>query len=314
MSNIQNDFVWVEKYRPKKIEDFVLSPDVKSKIEGYITKGNFGNLIFYGHYGTGKTSLVRFLLSHFDAEYESINASEERGIDVIREKVKKFAQTMGFGSKKVFVFNEGEKLTKDAQESLKEIIEESYKVCTFIFVTNNISKLDDGIVSRCDAIHVRPNEVKDVANYVWKNIIKKEKIEAIPADVLTICNRYFPDIRRIVNNLQTASLGGTLDIKSKHYVSSDEYSELVSIISKTKKSTSVEDWKKCRKIILSLNYEQQIEIYTYLFDNIENMIKHDRILEASIMIGVSAKSVHDTVDNEIHVSSLIAELINLQTD
>jgi DNA polymerase III delta prime subunit len=308
-----NDFLWVEKYRPSTIDDFILADDVKELLMHYIETKNIDNLILYGNYGTGKTSIVRFLTDTLGVDYKSINASEARGIDVIRDVVQPFVKTSSFSDFKIFIFNEGEKLTLDAQESLKELTEEYHEHCKFIFTTNNLTKINDGLKSRFKTIHVRPHDSKEVARRLY-SILKKENVKASKTDVMTLVDRHFPDVRKIIREAQSFSITGELVIK--RMIEKDVHSNIVSVLKETKKNSNIENsWKSIRSLISTMNYDELTELITVLYERCDEYLP-DGLTKAMgiIQIAEYARTVINCIDIQVHISGLISELLILNSE
>lgn len=303
------NFLWVEKYRPNTLDEFVISDEIKTLMTHYIETKNIDNIILYGNYGTGKTSIVRFLIENLDVEYKSINASESRGIDVIRDVVKPFVETTSFSPFKIFIFNEGEKLTRDAQESLKELTEEYSDHCKFIFTTNNLSKIDDGIKSRFKTLHVRPDEPKKVARRVYE-ILKKENIEADKKDVMTLVNRHFPDIRKVIREAQSFSTSGTLELKS--VVERDIHNKIISYLKEVKrdKTKLSNSWTSIRHLLFTMNYDELTELISVLYQRSDEFLNEGTDMAMGIIhIADYSRTVTQCIDIQVHVAGLISELL-----
>lgn len=207
------DDVYVEKYRPKTLEDIVLLPKHKKYFEHVRESQNIKHLLFAGSPGTGKTSLSKIIVNELlQCQYLYINASDENGIDTIRSKVIGFAQTKSFDGKiKVILLDECDALTSSSQEALRCVMEEYYGSTRFIMTCNYQHKLTDAIQSRCTIFNLNPpvaDVVKRVAFILQSENIKisseqkKKLIEYIKA--------YYPDLRRILNDIQLFSYSGEL--------------------------------------------------------------------------------------------------------
>lgn len=308
----RDEYIWYEKYRPREINDFILSDSVKKEVDGYLKDKNFDHLIFHGKWGTGKSSLTQFLISKLDLECLSLNASskDERGIAVIDEKIIPFAQRMSFATFKVVDLREAEKLTKDAQEALKEVIEEYHDNCKFIFTTNNISKLDGGIRSRCTDIYIEPEDKKQVAKRLWY-IVHNENIEATKQDVMEIVELYFPDIRSCVKTLQRHSKSGKLD--TSNILTKKDIEKIIDIIPSAfnqsiKKRVSV--WKEARSIISNVSSDNIDYAFSFLFENIDTIIPDDKLADTLLTIAEYMFRSSSVIDKETMLSACILEIIN----
>jgi DNA polymerase III delta prime subunit len=193
--------LWVEKYRPSNIDDLAVSDDLKSFLDYAITKNDLTNVIFYGKPGTGKNSCINVLKNHMSAKLLIINASEERGIDTIRDKVQSFALTAAWGSLlKIVVMNEADGLNYIAQDSLRELMETASKTCRFIFTCNNINKISEPIRSRCSEFELSPNP-KPIAKRLVE-IFTNENVDFEDLYVPLLIKKYHTDMRKMINESQ----------------------------------------------------------------------------------------------------------------
>lgn len=202
------DLLFTEKYRPKTFDQIVgLKVPFKSVTE-------LPNLLLGGRCGIGKTTLAKVIASTFDTDVLYLNASNERGIDVIRNKVLEFASTMSIGGRmKVVHFDEADGLTFDAQNTLRNVMEEYSGNCRFIFTCNNIGKIIDPIRSRCTEINLSTPDKKDILAYL-QTIIVAEKIKIDPKDMDMLVSINYPDIRAMVNALQHVHMFGVVPTSS----------------------------------------------------------------------------------------------------
>jgi replication factor C small subunit len=171
-----NHSLWVEKYRPTKLEDYVGNEHLKTKVGVFIENNDIPHLLLYGKAGTGKTTLAKLIVKSIECDYMIINASDERNVDTIRDKVKGFASSMGFKKWKVVVLDEVDYMSHLAQPMLRNIMETFSGHCRFILTCNYVEKVIDPIQSRCQAFQIIPPTKKDVAVQMSK-ILKAEEIE-----------------------------------------------------------------------------------------------------------------------------------------
>lgn len=202
------DALWVEKYRPSTFEDLICSE--KETIKKYLDSKSVPSFLFYSsNPGTGKTSTAKVICKTLDSDLLQINASDERGIDTIRDKIKQFAQSISSNDKKRCVFlDESDGLTKQAQESMKSLMEMYSSNCFFILCCNDVSKIIEPIrEGRCVKIKFEcPNseQILDRLNY----ICEKEDIKTSPDELANLVEAFYPDIRSMILNLQNAKLTG----------------------------------------------------------------------------------------------------------
>lgn len=231
--------IWAEAYRPNKLEDVVLNGSEKVLFKEYVEKKEIPHLLFYGPPGTGKTTVARILVKNLEADLLELNASDERGIEVIREKIKKFAMTSAFGKWKIVFLDEADGITTAAQFTLRNILEKYADSCRFIFTVNYIERLIEPIRSRLQLVEFR-NLPNNEMYKLLESILVKEKIEFNGDDVMLILDDASGDLRRAINMMQSMVRSGKLEYKSlKDKVDVRELWEL----------TKEKDWKKVREII-----------------------------------------------------------------
>ena len=154
--------LWVEKYRPQGLEEYVGNEVIKNKIADYIEKGSIQNLLLHGVAGTGKTTLAKLLVKNIDCDYLYINASDERGIDTIREKIQPFALSMGFNDVKIVILDEADYLTPQAQATLRHTIEACSSTTRFILTCNYLERIISPLQSRCQTFEITPPSKDEV--------------------------------------------------------------------------------------------------------------------------------------------------------
>ena len=248
----------VEKYRPTQLDNYVGNENIKKTISQYLGQNDIQNLIFYGPAGTGKTTLAKIIVKNLDCDFIYINASDERGIETIRDKVSGFASTASFKSLKVVILDEADFLTIQAQASLRNVIETFSRNTRFILTCNYIERIIDPLQSRCQTLKVIPPSKQDIA-YHCMEIFKSEEASCSVDDLKTIINQYYPDIRKMLNTIQLSIQDGKVVIDKSVLVSSNYMAAVLKELTKKKP-----DWREIRQIITHANIQDFEEFYRYL--------------------------------------------------
>ena len=204
--------LWVERYRPQDLSTYVGNEHLKSKVERFLDDGNIPHLLLYGRAGGGKTTLAKIIVNNTECDYLYINASDERNIDLVRDKLKTFASSVGFKPMKVVILDEADYLNvNSAQPALRNLMETFSAHCRFILTCNYVEKIIDPIQSRCQTYKIIPPSKKEVAVHV-KTILEKENISFDLDDLALVVTAGYPDLRKVINELQRMSIDGKLSI------------------------------------------------------------------------------------------------------
>jgi DNA polymerase III delta prime subunit len=257
--------LFVERFRPTTLEHFVGNQTIKETLQKYLDQGDIQNFIFYATPGTGKTTLAKIIVKNLDCDYLYINASDERGIDTVRDKITGFASTMSFKPLKVVILDEADFLMGAAQAALRNVIETFSKNTRFIFTCNYIERIIEPLQSRCEVYKLSPPSKQDVARHVV-NILKQENVTFEATDVAALVNLYYPDIRKIINTSQGCVRKSELVFNKEVLVSSNYLDKILSIL---KKPTS-QSFNQIRQIIADSNTNEFDNAFRYIFDNIDD--------------------------------------------
>ena len=247
---MNSDFLWVEKYRPKTIEDCILPESTKKTFLDFLDKGEVPNLLLSGPAGCGKTTVAKALCNQLGVDYYVINGSDEgRFLDTVRNSAKNFASTVSLTSQskhKVIIIDEADNTTSDVQLLLRASIEEFSRNCRFIFTCNYKNKIIEPLLSRCAVIEfsIKGREKQEVATCFFKrinSILEEEGIESDKKVVAELINKHFPDWRRVLNELQRYSVGGIIDTGILATLSDISVNDLIKNL-KEKNFTEVRKW------------------------------------------------------------------------
>lgn len=247
MSNIEH-FLWVEKYRPSKIDDAILPKEIKGIFKGYLSQGRIPHMILSGSAGTGKTTAAKALCSELGVDWIMINGSNENGIDVLRTKITQFASTVSFSdAKKVVIIDEADYLNANSiQPALRSFMEEYSSNCTFILTCNYKNRLIQPLHSRCTVVDYKipTAEKSDLAAQFFKrvcSILEQEGIEYERKVVAELVQKNFPDFRSCLNALQSYSASGKIDSGILLNVGDESFKALFAAL-KGKKFQEMRKW------------------------------------------------------------------------
>ena len=297
--------LWVEKYRPTTLENYVGNENIKKSISQYLEQNDIQNLIFYGPAGTGKTTLAKLIVKNLNCDYLYINASDERGIETIRDKVSGFASVASFKPLKVIILDEADFLTIQAQASLRNIIETFSRTTRFIMTCNYIERVIDPLQSRCQTLKVIPPSKQDIAYHVM-DILTNEELGMGADDLKLVINQHYPDIRKVLNTLQVSNVDGdTINVDKTTLVSSSYMRKVLKELSNDKPK-----FNTIRQIIADANIQDFEELYRYLYDHAHIFALGKEGMVAYHINEYSYQS-NFRIDKEINCMALINQLINV---
>ena len=303
MDEIKNS-LWVEKYRPSNLESYIGNEHLKSKVEVYLESGDLPHLLLYGRAGTGKTTLAKLLVNNIECDHLYINASDERKLEMVRDKVKNFASTIGFSNMKVIILDEADYITPASQAALRNLMETFSKHCRFILTCNYVERIIDPIQSRCQAFQIVPPDRKQVAVHLG-NILTKEKVESDINDIVTIVNGGYPDIRRVINASQRQVVDGKLVIDEGMSIQNDYKVKVLEILKTQDKKNS---FKNIRQLLADSKVTDFSDLFRLLFDTVEDWGK-GHIAECILILSQYQQSDAVVVDKEINIMAMFIEII-----
>lgn len=303
-TQIQDNSLLVEKYRPNKLENYVGNENIKKSIAKYLGQNDIQNLIFYGPAGTGKTTLAKLIVQNLDCDSIYINASDERGIETIRDKVQSFASVASFKPLKVVILDESDFLTIQAQASLRNIIETFSRTTRFILTCNYVERIIDPLQSRCQVLKIVPPTKKDVAKHLaW--IMDQEGIGFEMNELGAIVTQYYPDLRKCINTIQLSTQDNMLNLDKSVLVSSNYIDTVIDNL----RYTSSKSFNDIRQIIADANVDDFDELFKALYERASEYLPGKEGTVA-ILVNDHQYKANFRIDKEINAMSLISNLIN----
>ena len=296
--------LWVEKYRPSSLENYIGNDHLKSKVSVYLESGDIPHLLLFGRAGTGKTTLAKLLINNIECDYLYINASDENSVDVVREKVKNFASTLGFKDMKVIILDECDYITPNAQAALRNLMETFSKHCRFILTCNYVERIIDPIQSRCQSFQIIPPDRKQVAQHL-ANILGNENIEYDIKDIATIVNSGYPDIRRVINGAQRQVVNGNLVIDENTITQNDYKTKVLEILETQDKKSS---FQNIRQLLADSKVTDFSDLFRLMFDTVDDW-GTGHIAECILILSKYQQSDAVVVDKEINIMAMFVELI-----
>jgi len=304
------DFLWVEEYRPKTIDDCILPQSLKTLFQSFIEKGEVSNLLFSGTPGVGKTTVAKALCEQMNCDWIMINGSEEGGIDVLRNKIKNFASTVSLsGGKKVVILDEADYLNpQSTQPALRGFVEEFHKNCRFILTCNFKNRIIEPLHSRFSNIEFRisPRDKGKLATKLFERvtyILKEQNIEYEEAVVAELIKKHFPDFRKLINELQRYSVSGAIDAGILVNVSDENLKTLVAHL-KTKEFGNMRKW-----VVNNLDNDP-VKIFRKIYDSMYTTLQPETIPHAVLIIADYQYKSAFVADQEINLVACLTELMS----
>jgi replication factor C small subunit len=313
-----SEIMWVEKYRPKNLSDIINQKEIIGSLTGLLKKqGEMPNLLFSGGAGVGKTTtamcLSREILGDRWKDYTlELNASDERGIGMVREKVKKFSRFAGLDTEipfKIIILDEADEMTSDAQTALRRIIEDTAKFCRFILIANNISKIIPPIQSRCANFKFTQIDQTDIINHL-KMILKKEKIQSDDKGILEITEYAEGDLRHAINLLQAVASTGNISQTSVKATAGLTKTNDVSDVLKLAISGKIQDARNKMIELIKVYGMSESDFLKYINQALFGL-KPENLEDISQIIAKYDYRILSGANPEIQLTAMLAELTNI---
>ena len=305
-----NDVIlWVEKYRPSKISDTILTDDLKKTFQTFVDEGYIPNLLLSGGPGVGKTTVAKAMLDEIGATYMMINGSEESGIDVLRNKIKNFASTVSMDGKRKFVIlDEADYLNpQSTQPALRGFMEEFHKNCGFILTCNFKNRIIEPLHSRCSVIEFKipTSDKPKLAGLFFKrvqDILANEKVQYEPKAVAGVVEKHFPDWRRVLNELQRYSASGAIDSGILVNVSETNMNDLVTFLKD-------KDFKSIRKWVANNMDNDPTQVYRKIYDTLYEQIEPSTVPHLVLAVADYQYKSAFVADQEINMLAFMIEVM-----
>jgi DNA polymerase III delta prime subunit len=295
----------VEKYRPDTLKGYMCKEEYKEKFDEFISKQDIPHLLFAGKAGSGKTTLAKILVKNIDCDYLYLNATEDRSIEVLKDKVGAFAAAGSFKPLKIVILDEATHILQASQVLLLNMIETYSLTTRFILTGNYPERLIDPLRSRLQEFDLQPPSKKVVAEHI-EYILKTENIKHTAEYIVVLVNKFYPDFRRIINNCQKYTIDNVLKI-DKSISTIDDYKE--KIVEELKKS-SYKSFNIIRQLIANSDLLDYEELYRFLYDKLSDYSKGN---EGLIICQIEESLYHANfvLDKEINICSCISKILEI---
>ena len=298
--------LWVEKYRSQNLDTYVGNEGVKAFISKCITNNDIPHLLLYGKPGTGKTTLAKLITKNIKCDVMYINASDERGIDTIRDKIVDFASVNSFNPIKVVILDESDYITPQAQAALRNVME-TYSVKTrFVLTANYAERIIDPLKSRCQTFHIEPPSKGDVAKHI-AGLLDKEEVKYELSDVAALIKTYYPDIRKIINAAQQSV--DENNILNPGALVPNVEGALIAIIDALK-SNDKNAWANIRQVIADADVNDFIPLYTGLYERATEYTKSPA--DVAIHSAQYLWQNNTIADKEINFMAFMSQILKIK--
>jgi replication factor C small subunit len=300
----QTQYIWCEKYRPETLSGYIGNDHLKSKFTHYLEIEDIPHLLFYGKAGTGKTTLAKIIVKNIQCDYLYLNASDERNIDTVRDKIKVFASSVGFKPLKVVILDESDYLTPISQAALRNVMETFSQHTRFILTCNYVERIIDPIQSRCQSYNITPPSKRDVGTHLY-NILHKEEVEFQIDDVAVLVNASYPDIRQVINSAQRQVIDKKLTIDASSIIEKNYKLRLVELL------INRSSFKDIRQLTADNHVDDYSELFRLLYDEVDTYAPN-AVPDAILKISEAQYRDAHAVDKEINFMALIINILQLE--
>ena len=295
--------LWVEKYRPQTLEEYVGNETIKNKIADYLKQGSIQNLLFHGVAGTGKTTLAKLIAKNLNCDLLYINASDERGIDTIRDKIIPFASSMSFNDVKIVILDEADYITPQAQATLRNTIEACSTTTRFIFTCNYLERIISPLQSRCQTFEITPPSKEIVTDLVCR-VMVDENIKWETNDIIPVIDTHYPDIRKIINTIQGSVVDSQIKIDNDSLKNTQLGGLVVDALIRKAKLSEI------RQILADSGAREFDDLFKYIYDK-SSVLFGDREGEAILIIAKYQYEYTFVLEKEICIAAMLNKLLDI---
>jgi DNA polymerase III delta prime subunit len=297
--------IWAEKYRPTNLDNYICDNKIREKVQEFLTNQDIPHLGFFGLQGSGKSTLAKILVNNIDCDFIYLNATENRGMDDIKDKVGSFASTRSFKPLKVVILDESTHILQASQVLLLNMIETYSLTTRFILTGNYPERLIPPLRSRLQEFKLTPPSKKIVAKHIY-NILEQESIEFVIEDLVTVINSSYPDFRKIINSCQKYVIDNKLVIPSTLVKNEDVNNKILDELKKPSNKT----FNNIRQIIADNGVSLFEDIYKHLYDN-TNQYAIGCEGQIAIIINEGLYQSNFKLDLEINFMASISKIIEI---
>ena len=304
-----NEVLWVEKYRPKTVQECILPEDLKNTFQQIVDKKEIPHLLLCGSPGVGKTTIAKAICEEVGCDYLMLNGSDESGIDTFRMKIKNYASTVSFlGGKKVIIIDEADYLNPNStQPAMRGAMEEFAHNCTFILTCNYKNRIIEPLQSRCAVVEfkLKPEEKPRMARDFMRRvdtILKQEGVSYKLPVVAEVIKKFFPDYRRVLNALQRYAVSGVIDEGILANVSDITIAELV-------KSLKERNFKNMRQWVAQHGNDDPARLFRKIYDSLYDVMKKETIPNAVVVLARYQYQAAFVSDQELNLVACLTEIM-----